>query len=176
MAGDRGTLVEELQEASREHDRAIVGLSTGPAEASPPTIVPPDDAYRSHLVEALHDASRDYDQAILTLAAGTLALSVTFAHDITTKPAPGSPTLLLISWVVLALALVAIVASLLTSQHDLRNLIADVDAGKDNVGGDLNRPAAWWTQRLNIAAGIGLVIGLVFLGWYALVNVGGGSP
>jgi hypothetical protein len=46
--------------------------------------------YLKLLYDAHHDASRDYDQAILTLSAGTLALSVTFVHDITPSPAAGS--------------------------------------------------------------------------------------
>jgi hypothetical protein len=129
------------------------------------------DDYRTHLVEAIHDASRDYDQAILTLAAGTLALSVTFAHDITPTPKGGSQILLLIAWTLLVVALVVIVISFRTSQRDLRDVIAAVDRKDWKVAFDPGRPAAVLTERLNSAGGACLVGGLIFLGLYALANI-----
>jgi len=127
--------------------------------------------YRRHLYEALHAVSRDYDQAILTLAAGTLALSVTFAHDITPLPAVGTRTILLAAWGSLVVALVAIVISLLTSQRVLRESIASLE--QPSAAGatrPTDGPAARLTAGLNWLAGAGLVAGLALLGWYALAN------
>lgn len=48
------------------------------------------DEYRAHVLSAMHETSRDFDRAVLTLAGGTLALSVTFAHEIAPTPLPDS--------------------------------------------------------------------------------------
>ncbi len=124
------------------------------------------ELYEKHLYDALHAASRDYDQAILTLAAGTLALSVTFAHDITPQPAEGTRVLLVLAWISLGAALVAIVASFLTSQVVLRGRIETIDAESPAPPSRAERV----TWILNLVAGIGLVVGLGLLGWYALAN------
>jgi hypothetical protein len=127
--------------------------------------------YRDQLVKARHDASQDYDRAVLTLTSATLALSVTFLHDIAPQPKPGSNALLLLSWVLLGAGLIATFVSLLTSQWALRQAIADVDAGKtdklQHPGGRL----AFATEVLNVVAGIGFVVGLVFLAGFAFVNM-----
>jgi hypothetical protein len=126
--------------------------------------------YRRHLYEALNSASRDYDQAILTLAAGTLALSVTFAHDITPQPAPNSYLLLLAAWGWLIVTLLAVVLSFLTSDKGIRERIL----GLERPGGAQPKMTRIEkaTTALNWIAGIGLVIGLMLLAGYAVVNLG----
>ncbi len=128
--------------------------------------------HRKHLYEALHAASRDYDQAILAVAAGTLAVSVTFAHDFTPTPVAGTQMILLGAWGLLILSLVAIVASFLTSQREIRRQIQALD---NNTAYALGR-AAKITYGLNIGAGVLLVLGLVLLGWYGLANVSPSPP
>jgi multisubunit Na+/H+ antiporter MnhB subunit len=125
--------------------------------------------YRKHLYQALHAASRDYDQAILTLAAASLALSVTFAHDITPQPAEGTWKLLLGAWAALLVSLVSIVLSFLTSQRVLRQAIEALDRPGDAAPPSPSH-AAWLTEILNGLAGGALVGGLAVLGWYALAN------
>jgi hypothetical protein len=127
--------------------------------------------YRDHLVEALHAASQDYDRAVMTLASGTLALSVTFAHNIAPTPVAWSRNLLVGSWALLGLALIAILISLLTSQGGLRRAIADVDAGNEAA---LRKPGglrALITERLNVLAGGSFVVGLGLFAYYAFVNI-----
>jgi len=124
--------------------------------------------YRRHLYDALHAASRDYDQAILTLAAGTLAVSVTFLHDITPTPIAGTRNLVVWAWASLGVALIAIVVSFVTSQWVLRRRIAALDrAGKVT-------PPPVWAERatviLNAFAGFALIAGLILLGMYAYQN------
>ena len=126
------------------------------------------DDYRRHLYEALHAASRDYDQAILTLAAGTLALSVTFLHDIAPTPIAWTRVLLLGAWGSLGAALIAIVASFVTSQWVLRQRITEVDRGAGVISPPGRAERA--TVVLNAFAGVALIAGLILLGWFALEN------
>jgi len=144
---------------------ATIGASNGPSEAA----TMPDfrrELYEKHLYDAHHAASRDYDQAILTLAAGTLALSVTFAHNITAEPAAGTREYLIGAWITLGVAIVAMVLSFLTSQWTLRDRITHVD---DETPAPPSR-AERATWGLNLAAGAGLVLGLALLGLYASAN------
>jgi hypothetical protein len=124
------------------------------------------ELYEKHLYDAHHAASRDYDQAILTLAAGTLALSVTFAHNITPEPAAGTRDFLLRAWIALGASLVAILASFLTSQRVLRSRIENID-DETPAPPSIAERVTW---VLNAVAGIGLVVGLGLLGIYALAN------
>ncbi|MFI5225296.1 MAG: hypothetical protein ACHQ3P_01325 [Candidatus Limnocylindrales bacterium] len=124
--------------------------------------------YRRLLYTALHAASRDYDQAILTLAAGTLAVSVTFAHDITPTPVAGSRTLLLLAWGGLLVSMILTLVSFLTSQNALREAIEAHDHPERAKPGTSRWGGA--TSILNGAAGAALIAGLALLGWYALAN------
>ena len=128
------------------------------------------DDYRRHLYEALHAASRDYDQAILTLAAASLALSVTFAHDITPTPVEGTRIVLFAAWASLVVSMLVMIASFLTSQSVLRKAIEDLNRPKDEQAPP---PGRWdgMTGPLNLVAGGALVTGLVLLGCYALANL-----
>lgn len=127
--------------------------------------------YRRHLVEARHAASQDYDRAILTLASATLALSVTFLHDIAPVPKAATSGFVVASWICLVGALLAILGSLLTSQWALGQAIEDVDGGREDR---LEHPGGWparITQALNIAAGVSFVAGLCLLAWFANQNI-----
>jgi hypothetical protein len=132
-----------------------------------------DERYENLLYEAHHDASRDYDQAILTLSSGTLALSVTFAHDIAPTPAAGTTTFLALAWVALGVAIIAMVVSFLTSQRTLLDRIADLDKPPEPPSETPASPSLVerLTGSLNIVAGAGFVLGLGLLGAYALANI-----
>lgn len=125
------------------------------------------DLYEKHIYDALHAASRDYDQAILTLSAGTLALSVTFAHDITPEPVEGTTRFLISAWACLVVSLVAIVLSFVTSQRILRDRLAHIDDEKASTARTKTEIA---TEVLNLAGGGFLIAGLVLLGIYAITN------
>ncbi len=122
------------------------------------------DDYRKHLYDALHEAHRDYDQAIITIAGATLALSVTFAHNITPRPIAGTTITLLNAWGLLGLSLIAIIASFLFSQWEIRHLLAALPRANTSWRGGL-------TILLNLIAGGALVGGLGLLGLYALNNL-----
>jgi hypothetical protein len=118
-------------------------------------------------VQADHDASQDYDKTVLTLATGTLALSVTFAHDIAPKPIPGSSILLACAWLALGLSAVFVLVSLLTSQQCIRDQIDDIDHGRNVAPHGL---AARATGFLNVGSGVLLITGLIAFAWFALAN------
>lgn len=122
------------------------------------------DDYRKHLYDALHEAYRDYDQAIITIAGATLALSVTFARDVTPAPIAGTTHTLLSAWGLLVISLVSIIASFVFSQWEIRQLIGALPKAKTSWRGGL-------TILANLLAGISLVAGLVLLGGYALANL-----
>jgi hypothetical protein len=127
-------------------------------------------AYRQWLVTAEHDASRDFDRAVMTLAGGALGLSVTFIHEIVARPVPCSVVWLGLAWGCLALSLLAILVSILTSQHALRLAIKQVD---DQTVHRVHRPGGWLsgvTEGLNVTAALALVLGLMFLVVFALLN------
>ncbi len=91
---------------------------------------------------------------------------MTFAHDITPTPAPGTHAILLAAWASLIVSLVSIVASFLSSQRVIREAMAAFEEKRDPNEGLAKR----LTEGLNIAAGGLLVVGLALLGWYALAN------
>lgn len=159
----------------------VAPVATAPdPEPAPPQVGddPVLEDYRKHLYESLNSASRDYDQSILTLAAGTLALSVTFANDVTPTPVAGTSAILLFAWGSLVASLILIVVSFQTSQHVIRMAIRAIDPPPareqtrlDRAKGFLSALAAPLTGTLNLLAGAALVTGLGLLGWYAYLNV-----
>lgn len=122
---------------------------------------------RKHLNDALEAASRDYDQAILTIAAGTLAVSVTFMHDVTPAPVAGTTTILVSAWISLGVSVLCMVCSFLTSQRTIRLMLRQADLTLTEAG----RRWATATYVLNAAAGFLLALGLGLLGWYAVANM-----
>ena len=72
-------------------------------------------------------------------------------------------------WVLLIINLVAILTSFLTSQHDLRHAVREVDEGK--ILPEQPGAAFHVTLALNIIAASGFVLGVIFVGIFALLNV-----
>ena len=128
----------------------------------------PQQQWRQWLVQADHEASQDYDKTVLTLATATLALSVTFAHDIAPMPAPWSSLLLAVAWVALGLSAVFVLVSLLTSQWCIREQIDDLDHARDPAPHGL---AARATGFFNVGSGVLLIAGLIAFAWFALANI-----
>jgi uncharacterized membrane protein YgcG len=120
-----------------------------------------EQAYYEALTAALLSGSQDYDRAVLTLSSGTLALSATFIHDIAPTPVGDSIILLILSWAALVLALSLTVISFQTSQWAMN---------RELTGGTATRLTKV-TVALNVAAGIGLLGGIVLFAYFALVNL-----
>jgi hypothetical protein len=138
-----------------------------PKAPDAPTV---DKDYWGWLEEVEHAASQDYDKTVLSLATATLAFSVTFAHEIASRPVPGSTRLLASAWILLFLSAVAVLGSLFTTQLAARNVRRDLEAGRDlgdKVGGLPNR----LTDILTPASGVLLAAGLLAFLWFALANL-----
>ena len=148
-------------------------------ESSPAGARNPDDTssrlrtYRDRLEQAYLDQAKAYDKAVMTLSAGTLAISLTFVKDVIDTPRPGTVIFLALAWTALALSIVAILISMLTSQWALRKTIAQVDRGEEQ---QLRAEPGGWRSRLtsalNVSAAVGFVLGVVFLAWFAIANIG----
>lgn len=121
------------------------------------------DRFREWLVQAHHTASQDFDKAIMALAGGALGLSLTFVDDY--APNPTDKWLLAVSWGLLALSLLVILVSYLTSQSALLAAIGRIDRDEEARGG------GWLTPVLNWVAASALVVGVVFLVLFALYNL-----
>ena len=123
---------------------------------------------RQRLVNAHHQASRDFDRTVMTLAAGALGLSIAFMKDIAGPDANALPALGA-AWFLFAATLMVILVSFLTSQAGLLYQIEVIDGRKPEVapGGTYGR----WTLRLNAAAAVALVAGVLSLVLFAINNV-----
>ena len=109
----------------------------------------------------------------LALSAGTLAISLTFVKDVIRTPRPGSVIFLALAWTALAVSIVAILISMLTSQWALRKTIEQVDRGQER---QLRAEPGGWRSRLtaalNVSAAVGFVLGVALLAWFAIANIG----
>jgi hypothetical protein len=121
--------------------------------------------YERHLYEGYQHAHRDYDQAILALSGGTLAVSVTFAQNMTPDPVDGSIASLVVARFALGGAIIFVVASFLLSQWAFRDRLSNLDRFRPIT----RREKA--TGALNLLSGIALVLGLLLLGRYAFINL-----
>ena len=131
--------------------------------------------YWKWLASVETSAARDYDKTVLTLATGTLALSITFAHEIAPTPVPGSTVALVAAWMVLALSAMAVLAGLATTQYSfyvLREAVAThgLDELRTAAQGPGHR-ADRLTTVFNIGAGLLLAAGLIAFMIFAMVNL-----
>ncbi len=104
----------------------------------------------------------------MTLAAGALGLSIAFMKDIAAPNADALPALGA-AWFLFAVSLMVILVSFLTSQAGLLYQVDVIDGRKPEVnpGGTYGR----WTLRLNTAAAVTLVAGVLSLVLFAINNV-----
>jgi len=131
----------------------------------------PLEKYREWLVKAEHQASQDFDKAILTLAGGALGLSLVFVDPTKLVGPLRASWLLGLSWLSLAVSLLASLSSLLTSRRALRISIEQLDSerlAREAPGGKW----ATYTERLNVAAACLLFAGVIFLVTFGWLNMG----
>jgi hypothetical protein len=119
-------------------------------------------------------ASASFDKIVSYLAGGSLALSITFLHDI--APNPVHQGWLALAWTSLWVALIASMLSFLASDSAHRSVINKLYAGDELVGMD----PGWrskMTSTFNWASAIGVVVGTGSLAWFAFANLPiGGKP
>lgn len=137
---------------------------------SPSGLSPGLQAYRNWLVESDRASSDAYDKAVMTLSGGALAISLTFVKDVVKTPQPETVDLLAYAWSCLAVSIVAILISMLTSQWALRRAIQQVDQGKIYQ----QKPGSWLaiiTMILSTSAGAAFVGGIFFLARFSIQNM-----
>src|SRR5258708_2704776 len=139
---------------------------------------------RKQRIELHNQAAQSFDQTILTLAGGALGLSFTFIRQIIPHAESGTIPFLATSWILLVLALLAILISMLTSQVGMLQPIGMLDeihspqpVKNPNWGEKIEskfQSVIGWrplTQILNIIALLSTILGIVFLIWFGLLNI-----
>ena len=131
---------------------------------------------RKLLIQAEKEGSQQFDKAILTLAAGALAISITFINQIAPHPKPGTICFLAWGWVAFGMSLISTLVSFFTSQKACRKQIAilehDVLDKKESESNKQKNDWAIWTNYLNIVSILAFVIGVIFLGYFSISNIG----
>lgn|GEM_PF-1985899 len=120
---------------------------------------------RARLVEHRLKASESFDRMVVTLAGGGLGLTVTFIHDI--APHPRKLWWIYVGWSLLAVSLLLILFSYLTSIAAHDNIIDQMDEFVSSV----RRPRRW-TTWLNRSAAALLVAGVILVVVFACYNLG----
>ncbi len=137
----------------------------------------PDDrglAYWQELVQGVADTSKQLDKLVTTLTAGALALSLAFIRDIAQNP--GNRWLLAVSWSCLCVALALTLTSLVASGVAHEGILRQLHGGKSVDEIDPNPRSAKVTRWLAWLSVPALLAGVVFLVWFALVNLDSGGP
>jgi len=127
--------------------------------------------YRDFLQTAYKDQSDAYDKAVMTLSGGALGVSMTFIKDLVPTPISATLWLLGSAWASFGVSVLAILISMFTSQLAIKKAMKQVDAGTIRT----ERPGKWYgrvTASLNVLAGLGFAVGVMFLVWFALQNLG----
>lgn len=122
---------------------------------------------RSRLITSHQAASDAFDRALMTLSAGSLGLSIVFVKDIARDPV--SVWTLEVSWILMGLSLLAIVASFVASVEVHKRLIDGLDC--DRRYDEEPRWARQGVTWLNGVAGLLFVSGAGFLITFAMLNV-----
>jgi hypothetical protein len=134
-----------------------------------------DAAFRAHLQTSEANGWNHFDDVVFRLAAGGIALSLTFLSLMKT-PGRRATILVFIAWGSWAVALMAILWSIITAQAGLRSQIARWDSGDYYAAGvqDVDHHATGVVGRLtpwlNHVAAIACALGLVFFVVFAFLN------
>lgn len=129
-------------------------------------------AYREQLLKAYENQSQSFDKAVMVLAGGTLAISLTFVKEVVGSPKAGTVCYLTFAWIFLAVSIVSILTSMLTSQCALRRAISQIDRRQEVELRQLPGGwATWIALGLNMSSCIAFVLGVLLLGWFAIANM-----
>ncbi|MCG8405381.1 MAG: hypothetical protein MI923_09305 [Phycisphaerales bacterium] len=147
----------------------------------------PEDLYKSYLDErstlltSSRELSKAYDTWVLTLSGGALGLSMTFVKDIVSPAKPECPILLLLSWALLAGAILSIMIGLYQSPIAHSQYIKILD----DIYNDLNKRPYWKCVRdeqlklkrpkivgiLNHVSLICLIIAVLSMSYFTYLNL-----
>lgn len=126
---------------------------------------------RRLLVEGEVQVAARFDKSILTLSGGALLLSMTFVKDIVSG-SPNDTWALIVSWILLGMAIAAMLTSLLTSQRAYQRQRDILDKQYGSRGGrDECNWWAWSTKWLNRISITIFLVAIFFLGYFSIKNV-----
>ena len=126
----------------------------------------------------LKEESDAYDKAILQLSAATIGVSLAVLDKIAMQP-PVWLWLIILGWLALVVSMAIMVGSYLLSQSKLRQEIRNLDREQEGlppIPTDKSyqirgRKVTLRARHVNIVAGCLLVIGVVFVLWFAILNL-----
>ena len=130
--------------------------------------------YRKHLWDALRAGQEQYDKYLLTLSSGGLAISMMLLKDVFGKTQLVYPAILVGSWVLFCLCILATVASFITSQQCLRSRLQKyekcVETGNFDNAND-SEPLEWVTNVLNYVSGVFFLLAIAATITFASINL-----
>ena len=116
--------------------------------------------------------SERYDRAVLTVATGALALSITLLGKVADPPKLYTIWILSTGWLLLIASIIGSLTSLLTSQSAIRHVRNQLDEQqRSEAPPEDSNPYAQWTNALNIAVLVTLVVGIALLCWFTIANM-----
>jgi hypothetical protein len=131
---------------------------------------------RKLLFDAKLQESLQCDKYLLTLASGAFGLSLAFMQQIAPQPVEGSVPLLIVGWTGFGLSILLTLLSFLFSQQACERQTEILDTirqkRKPSVS-ELRNTYANLTLYLNWISMLLFVIGLAFLMWFSISNIGG---
>ena len=126
---------------------------------------------RRLLVEGEVQVAARFDKSILTLSGGALLLSMTFVKDIV-RGSPKDTWVLIVAWILLGMAIAAMLISLLTSQRAYQRQRDILDKEYSSRGGrDEYNCWACGTKWLNRISIVVFLVAISFLGYFAIKNI-----
>lgn len=128
---------------------------------------------RKSLISTELDVSSRFDKSVLTLSGGTLLFSMTFVKGIAENP--DLTCMLLLAWLLLALAICLMLVSLLTSQSALRcqRKILDASLGERHIADTSRNSLAVVTHWLNVSSIVAFIAALICLALFVAANLPG---
>ena len=123
--------------------------------------------YRNLLIQLEQKSYEDYDKALLAMSGGALAISLAFVKNIGGNDPVQLRILLIMSWILWTLTILAVLWSFVMSQRALREAVEQIDAGENEVtlGGFSDK----MTGILNIAGGFFLFVGCYSYGHFCIL-------
>lgn len=126
-----------------------------------------EDRDREKNIDLYKAALESFDKTMVSVAGGSLAVSITFIHELVpTIPAAGSKVPLWIGWGGLLFSLGVIIVSMLTGHNAIECQLA-------------RKPASKWTNIttvLNICSVVALLVGFLGLAGFAAMNMFAQKP
>ena len=127
------------------------------------------DKDRDLLAKIKEKGDDDYEKNITYISAGTLVLSLTFIEKIVNLGDSNSVVILIISWILLALTLLANLISHQLSSYYHEKTICDFDADDPNLEKNINKRNKV-IRTINWGTTFSLVVGILFLILFCSIN------